>query len=215
MQTDTNGRQYVEACFEPDTCIATVVEPMCLRKRNTVVPPSNCAIWYDGCSTCVVGKNSDIKYSCTKMTCESYENPTCRVLESDVKALAKIPDPYLGCELWFDGCNDCQITESGTLGTCTDKACFVQGTPKCLSKKIPDGCVQWFDGCNTCTIANSFKKCTKKYCGISSSEGYCMKFNPDLNFERNGKISPQAGCKSFFDGCATCLVSPSGESTNC
>ena len=50
-------------------------------------------------------------------------------------AVISMPDtpevPY-NCATWFDGCNQCQVT-NGQLQICTMMMCFTQSEPECLS----------------------------------------------------------------------------------
>jgi len=90
--------------------------------------------------------------------------------------------PY-GCEVWNDGCNDCEKTDSGYV--CPPKNCATTRMGYCRVEKetlepvvvspsapqkleeplIPETCTSWFDGCNTCGVSNGeLTFCTERAC---------------------------------------------------
>lgn len=80
-----------------------------------------------------------------------------------------------GCDLWFDGCNTCDMRE----GSCTEKACYDKKEARCLDNhdnSIPMNCETWFDGCNTCSVnRGELQGCTMMYCFVNN-EPYCQAF---------------------------------------
>lgn len=89
--------------------------------------------------------------------------------------------PY-NCEVWNDGCNDCEKTDSGYV--CPPKNCATTRMGYCRVEKetlepvvspsapqkleeplIPETCTSWFDGCNTCEVSNGeLTFCTEMAC---------------------------------------------------
>lgn len=132
------------------------------------------------------------------------------------------------CEIWNDGCNDCEKTDLGYL--CPPKTCATMGMGYCrqydrvtqpriieleeAQKQIPPAnCQRWFDGCNTCAhFANGGSSCTLMACESYAQPKCLDESNPPRLEPMDPKIP--LNCTSWFDGCNTCAV-VNGNSTVC
>ena len=56
--------------------------------------------------------------------------------------------PPPGCEMWFDGCNNCKPHGDGFI--CSKMACKPEykKDPYCKKWSVKYGCKNYFDGCN-------------------------------------------------------------------
>lgn len=76
------------------------------------------------------------------------------------------------------------------------------------SYEPPKNCTAWFDGCNSCSRGeNGMAMCTLRACIGTPASGYCTRFASDTaggtSAEDRG-YTPEASCRSWFDGCNTC-----------
>jgi hypothetical protein len=55
------------------------------------------------------------------------------------------------CKTWSDGCNTCACKPDGTLGACTQMACFTEGTPMC--KTTYEGSYEKLSGASKAGLA--------------------------------------------------------------
>jgi len=135
--------------------------------------------------------------------------------------------PY-SCEVWNDGCNDCEKTDQGYI--CPPKTCATMRMGYCRVEKIsnepaispqimprrptrPPNCQRWFDGCNTCAQQPNgvSSTCTMMACE-TYDEPRCL---DEVKSEKPRQMAEiPANCESWFDGCNTCGVQ-NGKLTFC
>ena len=132
-------------------------------------------------------------------------------------ATASKVDPVIpnNCTSWFDGCNTCSVVD-GAAESCTEKYCFQQGKPHCLSNAKPiaagalEECGVWFNGCNDCKVTNGkIETCSKKNACLEPAQAFC-KEKRQITPVRAMQYYPQ-GCKTWFDGCNTCNTPVAGR----
>jgi hypothetical protein len=96
---------------------------------NMPATPSNgvdlmsCQSYFDGCNTCMVQSGQIV--GCTKMMCETLEEPKC------LKTIEAAID-LTNCTSYFDGCNNCTVVD-GKVSACTLMYCENPTAPKCTS----------------------------------------------------------------------------------
>jgi hypothetical protein len=92
------------------------------------------------------------------------------------KSTAGIP---LGCQLWYDGCHTC-VVSNGQLGGCSVGTCITPGVqPHCkhITATIPPGCSVWYDGCKQCSVdANGFVQLCPDQACPSVGQAECLEF---------------------------------------
>ena len=96
------------------------------------------------------------------------------------------------CVSWFDGCNECSVTD-GKLDECTEMGCpNRRNSGYCTDPKPwtdepaerPAGCLTWFDGCNTCIYYdNILGECTANACRSSIfAKAYCTEESAVISY---------------------------------
>ncbi len=83
----------------------------------------SCQSYFDGCNTCMVQSGQIV--GCTKMMCETLEEPKC------LKTIEAAID-LTNCTSYFDGCNNCTVVD-GKVSACTLMYCENPTAPKCTS----------------------------------------------------------------------------------
>ena len=90
--------------------------------------------------------------------------------------------------MWFDGCNNCYVTEtskilasgervveSKAILACTKMACPKPANAKCLDKAPTcDDCDEWFDGCNLCVCNRDINGHGTPGCAETGTEQACL-----------------------------------------
>jgi hypothetical protein len=102
--------------------------------------PEGCTTWFDGCVAC--GVQADGGLACPRMFCppSMRKEPKCLAFAAEpvqaqaeaaaASAPAERAGPPAGCKVWFDGCNNCQVTARGLA--CTRMFCPTRQEPKCI-----------------------------------------------------------------------------------
>jgi hypothetical protein len=102
--------------------------------------PKGCTTWFNGCVSC--GVLADGGLACPRMFCppDMRKEPKCLAFAADpvqaqaeaaaADAPAKRAGPPPGCKVWFDGCNNCQVSAHGLA--CTRMFCPTHQEPKCV-----------------------------------------------------------------------------------
>ena len=72
------------------------------------------------------------------MVCAKQEKEYCAVKLPAVKSTNKKSYEFqkeglLGCKVWNNGCNDCEV-KYGKIQSCGKKSCLTPGTPSCKTK---------------------------------------------------------------------------------
>jgi hypothetical protein len=109
--------------------------------------PETCESFFDGCNQCQ--RMDDGGAGCTRMMCQTYEQPRC--LDDEENAVDSVPpsdrfeSDYDGqswkdiipetCMSYFDGCNTCNRAEGSLQTMCTMRACFRYEEPRCLDEE--------------------------------------------------------------------------------
>jgi hypothetical protein len=102
--------------------------------------PEGCTLWFNGCVSC--GVLADGGLACPRMFCppDMRKEPKCLAFAAGpvqaqaeavaANAPAKRAGPPPGCKVWFDGCNNCQVSAHGLA--CTRMFCPTHDEPKCV-----------------------------------------------------------------------------------
>jgi hypothetical protein len=91
--------------------------------------PEGCTTWFDGCVACDV--QADGGLACPRMFCPPSMRKKAKCLAFAAEsAPAKRAGPPAGCKVWFDGCNNCQVTARGLA--CTRMLCPTRQEPTCI-----------------------------------------------------------------------------------
>jgi hypothetical protein len=102
--------------------------------------PEGCTTWFDGCVAC--GVQADGGLACPRMFCppSMRKEPKCLAFAAEpapvqpeaapATASPERHGPPAGCKVWFDGCNNCQVTARGLA--CTRMFCPTRQEPKCI-----------------------------------------------------------------------------------
>lgn len=108
------------------------------ESRQTMIS-ENCVSFFDGCNTCNRIEGST-DAACTRMFCETYEQPKC--LDNEETNNDKETITYNSesrqtmipatCKTFFDGCNTCNKTDDWENAACTMMFCETYEQPKCL-----------------------------------------------------------------------------------
>lgn len=136
-----------------------------------------------------------------------------------------------GCKSWYDGCNTCACTAPGQ-GMCTEMACASPGTAKCMDAPAQGECTADVAKKNTasCPMArcmapspcadgtfpalleepevNADGKCCLKMCNFAACPAEANQ--PTSSVTVTNAMCP-AGCKTWFDGCNTCMCTAPGQ----
>jgi len=98
------------------------------------------------------------------------------------------------CSVWYDWCNTCSV-EKWKIKMCTQKACLVQKTPKCLKYKK-----------KVCSLVYS-PVCWEKDGVEKTYENKCFLEKSGAKFLYNWKckVIPK-NCSVWYDWCNTCSV---------
>ena len=96
--------------------------PIETKYKDVVVAKKDCGVWFDGCNTCKI-KNEEIDDStCSDNFCEKPGKEFCQEKVGEIKKRRPIVPG--GCKDFFDGCNECKVT-NGKIdkASCTTKTC--------------------------------------------------------------------------------------------
>jgi len=122
---------------------------------------TDCLTYFDWCNTCMV-EDGEIQW-CTKMFCDSYQEPMCLEYEWTGMDLTD-------CLSYFDWCNTCTV-ENGRPLACTLMYCETPTEPECLKRVWEEeeldltNCLSYFDWCNNCSVENGeIWVCTELFC---------------------------------------------------
>ena len=75
---------------------------------------------------------------------------------------------------------------------------------------VPENCKSWYDGCNNCSISDDWLlACTEMYC-MENREAKCNEYIDSDKLKDSYWNVISEDCKSWYDGCNTCMVSSAG-----
>lgn len=116
-------------------------EPKCLDEEVTQeviydaeswkeIIPEDCQTFFDWCNNCTRIEWEDWA-ACTKMYCETYEEPKCTDWEVTYDAESWKEIVPEDCQTFFDWCNNCTRIEWEEWAACTKMYCETYEEPRC------------------------------------------------------------------------------------
>ncbi|MDD3262816.1 MAG: hypothetical protein PHR61_03135 [Candidatus Absconditabacteria bacterium] len=167
--------------------------------RKTMIPET-CKSFFDGCNNCS-RMNDGENIACTKMFCETYEEPKC------------LDTMHPSWDLDNDGINDCESD-----GTCDDSVDYTKPKQETKQGNISESCtMEYAPVCAKVEIqcirapCEPIEQTFSNRCMINANKLATFLYEGECKTNKNDENIIPETCKSFFDGCNNCFKENNGE----
>lgn len=164
--------------------------------RKTMIPET-CTSFFDGCNNCnKIGNDTEI--ACTKMFCQTYEEPKCLYTMDPSRDIDK------------DWLNDCKLD-----GTCDDDVDYTQPKEEIQQKNNSESDVfctmEYAPVCAKVQIqcikapCEPIEQTFSNRCMMDANKLATFLYEWECKTNKDNKNIFPENCQSFFDGCNNCF----------